>query len=73
MKLSPNGRCCGKKPIVYKTAHYAPGGPQLYCDRCYRSYNLESREQISNWAWEKRGDEFVATPLARGRYVVEEE
>jgi hypothetical protein len=52
MKLDNKGRCCGRKPLVYKRANrYAGYGPHLFCTRCCRAYGLESQEQIDNWAW----------------------
>lgn len=47
MKLDNKGRCCGRKPIPYKRP------PRLFCDRCDRSYNAATKEQIENWAWEQ--------------------
>ena len=44
-RLDPKGRCCGKKPIVYKRE------PHLFCDRCARAYDPNTGEQIANWAY----------------------
>ncbi len=44
-RLDNLGRCCGRKPIVYKRE------PHLFCWRCDRAYNPETGEQIANWAW----------------------
>lgn len=58
MRLDEKGRCCGRKPIVYKTER----GPRYprghFCYRCGRSFNLETREQQENWAWKRDGDGF---------------
>ena len=47
-KLDDKGRCCGRKPLVYKRfpAH-------KFCSRCDRAYDLNTGEQISNWAWKE--------------------
>ena len=59
-QLDEKGRCCGRKPIVYKGQHSTPEGPQRYCPRCDRAYHLEENWQISNWAYRRRYDgEFV--------------
>ena len=50
-QLDEKGRCCGRKPIVYKGQHSTPEGPQRYCPRCDRAYHLEENWQISNWAY----------------------
>jgi len=49
--LDDKGRCCGRKPIVYKSKWSTPEGPQKFCLRCDRSFHLETGEQIPNWAW----------------------
>lgn len=49
-KLDDKGRCCGRKPIHYK-GRYAPGGPHKYCSRCDRAFDIDTGEQINNWAW----------------------
>lgn len=53
-KLTPEGRCCGRKPIVYKrpTNH-------LFCFRCDRAYDSETGEQVSNWAYKLIDGDFV--------------
>lgn len=50
-RLDDRGRCCGRKPIVYRRPAH------LYCDRCDRSFNLDGA-QIGNWAWGKNGEGF---------------
>ena len=51
MTLDDRGRCCGRKPIVYKR-HQGPGHPAgLFCASCDRAYDPATREQIENWAW----------------------
>ena len=53
MKLDEKGRCCGRKPLIYKC------DSMHFCCRCDRAFNLESGEQVENWAWMKRDDRFV--------------
>jgi hypothetical protein len=45
--LDDEGRCCGRKPLVYKRM----GGPHRFCTRCSRAYHLTENRQIANWAW----------------------
>lgn len=47
--LDEKGRCCGRKPIVYKRI------PHLFCTRCYASFDVDTWDQIENWAWEFEG------------------
>jgi hypothetical protein len=51
-RLDDKGRCCGRKPLVYKRMHPPP---HHYCDRCDRAYALDTGEQIENWAWKSDG------------------
>lgn len=52
-QLDEKGRCCGRKPTVYKSwSHY--GGPGRYCLRCGRVYDLETGEQIRGTREEQR-------------------
>lgn len=48
IRLNEKGQCpyCKKKPLFYKkpTTHY-------FCARCDRSYSVETKEMIENWAW----------------------
>ena len=55
--LDEKGRCCGRKPIVYKRP------PHKFCFRCDRSYSLETGEQIENWAWVKSSPGFFVRRL----------
>lgn len=42
--LDAKGRCCGRKPMVYRrTGH-------LFCPRCCAQFSLGG-EQQANWAW----------------------
>ena len=49
MKLDDQGRCCGRKPIVYKRP------PMLFCSRCDRAFDAATKEQIENWAYAPDG------------------
>lgn len=55
-RLDEQGRCCGRKPIVYKRE------PHLFCHRCCASFNPDTGEQIPNWAFIREGDGFVRSP-----------
>lgn len=45
--LNGKGRCCGRKPIVYKREHH------LFCPRCDASFDPDTGKQIPNWAYYK--------------------
>lgn len=49
--LDDKGRCCGRKPIVYKRP------PQLFCCRCDASFSTITGKQIPNWAYYRLDDE----------------
>jgi hypothetical protein len=57
--LSTRGRCCGRKPILYKLER------RLFCPRCDRAYDPETRMQIENWAWKLRDGKFVDARFAQ--------
>lgn len=50
MQLDAKGRCCGRKPIVYKLEGLR------FCFRCDRTYHLTDNAQIPNWAWAQHAD-----------------
>jgi hypothetical protein len=54
MRLDDKGRCCGRKPLVYKRPP-----SHLYCFRCDRAYDPDDGEQIDNWAWKKKDGVFI--------------
>lgn len=59
MRLDDQGRCCGRKPLVYKK-HRGDMHPRgRFCPRCDRCFNMVDGEQIENWAWMLDGDEWV--------------
>ncbi len=65
MKLDDKGRCCGRKPLVYKRPP-----AQLFCFRCDRAYDSETGEQMDNWAWVKdQAGEFQSKLERPGRRV----
>lgn len=55
--LDSKGRCCGRKPLVYKR----DGGPHRFCVRCDRAYPLDDDVQIANWAWRATDEGFQST------------
>jgi hypothetical protein len=59
MTLDEKGRCCGRKPIVYKRPklHY-------FCDRCCSEYSAEKRK-VHNFAWELRGGNWIPRAYCR--------
>jgi hypothetical protein len=64
-KLDNKGRCCGRKPLIYKRPTH-----HLFCSRCDRAYDPESHEQIENWAWKKEQQgEFVRVTGGVHSYV----
>jgi len=62
-RLDDAGRCCGRKPLVYKRPIH-----HLFCTRCCADFNPKTGEQIENWAWVADGVSFVATSPT-GDYV----
>lgn len=50
MVLDEKGRCCGRKPVVYKSTRTC-SEPHRFCTRCCRAYYLTVDEQKENWAW----------------------
>jgi hypothetical protein len=61
--IDEKGRCCGRKPLVYKRPTH-----HLYCCKCDAKYDFQSLEQVDNWAWEKVDGKFQPTPLAKGTW-----
>ena len=57
--LDAKGRCCGKKPIQYKSSWSTSDGPHKYCPRCDRAYDLKTGAQIDNWAWRQSYGKWV--------------
>jgi hypothetical protein len=55
-RLDEQGRCCGRKPLVYKRPHH-----RLYCPKCSAEIDPVTGIQQANWAWVADGDAFVAT------------
>jgi uncharacterized Zn finger protein (UPF0148 family) len=52
VNLDDKGRCCGRKPLLYKR------NGQLFCPRCDRAFALDDGTQIENWAWRKNGEKW---------------
>ena len=55
MGLDEKGRCCGRKPLHYRsTRNNLPGHrpqPSKFCDRCDRAFDPDTGHQVENWAW----------------------
>lgn len=66
MRLDDKGRCCSRKPMVYKGRYTTSTGPHRYCPRCDRAYDLHENEQIENWAWKKIGSGWVCQISGKG-------
>jgi hypothetical protein len=62
MKLNEKGQCCGRKPLLYKRPMGEILGPHKFCFRCDRAFDVETGEQIENWAYKKHANgEFIKT------------
>lgn len=48
--LDDKGRCCGRKPLVYKRLQGYNNPAGLFCTRCDRAYTHDGKPQ-ENWAW----------------------
>jgi len=65
-KLDEKGRCCGRKPLVYKRRQGLLNPSGLFCCRCDRHFDPETGEQIENFAWILKDGEFVERdPITR--------
>lgn len=65
--LDEQGRCCGRKPLHYKTDRglQRVRDPHHFCCRCDAEFDMDG-QQRPNWAWKRDGDEFVRRdPLER--------
>lgn len=65
MVLDEKGRCCGRKPMVYKTSR-GTSRPQRFCPRCDRAYDLHENEQIDNWVWKQVDGQWVCQTNRKG-------
>lgn len=50
--LDEKGRCCGRKPLVYKRPSF-----HYFCCKCSRDFGADG-SQYGNWAYVKDGDWF---------------
>ena len=50
--LDAAGRCCGRKPLIYKRPYHH------FCDRCDAAYDEDGR-QIENWMWKRLNGGFI--------------
>jgi hypothetical protein len=48
--LDVKGRCCGRKPLVYKKKK------KLFCPRCDKEFSIETKKQIPSYFWMKNKD-----------------
>lgn len=55
------GRCCFRKPLTYKREG------KFYCTRCSRAYDINTKEQIANWAWRRNADSGEWEPVFKKR------
>ena len=58
-RLDEKGRCCGRKPLVYKRPSF-----HYFCSRCDREYSPDGRQQ-ENWKWEAGPGGFTLTEGAQ--------
>lgn len=58
--LDIKGRCCGRKPLLYKRAAGPTHPAGYFCPRCNRSYDMEGNQQ-ENWAWSRDRGYWVET------------
>lgn len=49
--IDDHGRCCGRKPLVYKRPNH-----RLFCTRCNAQFDPASGEQVSNWGYTREPD-----------------
>lgn len=71
-QLDHDGRCCGRKPKLYKTRRgmQAVPDPHHFCVRCDAEYALDGTQR-SNWAWQATGDGWFAATYPNGRGVMD--
>ena len=55
MTLDEKGRCCGRKPLTYRSSRTNLIGPHRFCWSCDRAYHLTENRMIDNWAWHADG------------------
>jgi len=54
--LDDKGRCCGRKPLLYKRAWVTLYPAGWFCVLCDRAYDRDSGIQVENWAWRRTAD-----------------
>lgn len=47
--------CCGRKPLIYMRERHQ------FCTRCDRAYDLDTEQQVPNWAWKHWGGQWRPT------------
>lgn len=61
-RLDEKGRCCGRKPLVYKRPEH-----HLFCCRCCAEFSPDGIQR-PNWAWLRTDDGFVSSHPDNGRH-----
>jgi hypothetical protein len=51
--LDEHGRCCGRKPLVYKRPDH-----HYFCAKCDAEFTPDGKQR-PNWAWLPHGENFV--------------
>lgn len=66
-KLDAKGRCCGRKPSVYRRPNSnIKVSPYLFCDRCDCAYDTAGT-QVENWVWREYEGGFAHVADMRSR------
>lgn len=60
--LDERGRCCGRKPLFYKTKSglRSQHDPHHFCCRCCAEFGLDGKQR-ANWGYAVAGDGFTPT------------
>lgn len=64
VRIDAKGRCCGRKPLVYRTTQH------LFCFRCCAQFSLGGMQQ-ANWAWDAVPGGFWPKPQANREHLKE--
>ncbi len=71
--LDEMGRCCGRKPIFYKTTRglQASKDPHHFCCTCGADFTPDGKQR-ANWAWASAEGGFVPTHTEGGNFKPED-
>lgn len=60
MKLNDKGQCpvCKRKPLRYTGGSWRNTKREFFCAKCDRSFDLDTGEQMENWAWKRVENEW---------------